>query len=799
MAGSLLPASRMATPPDDRRPLVMRLGLAASRAGALRIAVLALVALGLALLGSPHITRPAERLALGEFASRTIRAPYDLSIVDETATSQQRETAAANAPGVVNVDYGAGSALRTKFVTALAGVERPLASLIELRSAPAPAARPHESRSAAQARHRAAIEQAEEALDAALSQADARLGEPLPAGVRAALRAPGALPATVEAFDRLVNEAYRSPIAARPLASPPAAGEGPPPSTGRLALIDGARGGERLVSDAAALADLDGARRSLEARGAELTGAAPAPVRPWLVALAARWLKPNAAFDAAATTARREAAAAAVLPVSLTFRRNQLIVGEGQPVTRQALLVLDAIRQQGLDRTVWLRIAGRASVLFVLLLLAFVIVELDRLRFAIGTREFGYAVTSLAGTAVTFRIWLEAIGSLAERYPAIPETALVLAFPAAATAMYARVVLPYSSAVTYLAVQSICLGLLWQLDLPLVIYLLVAGLVAGHLGARCSRRQCVVQAGLLTAVPAVPVAACLAMLGGDVTWGTVAWAGGGALGGCLLSGLTLLGVGPLLEWRFGHMTRIRLIELMNYEHPLLRRLTETTPGTFQHSVTVGLLVDAAAQAVGADALLARVGALYHDVGKTERPEAFVENQHGVNPHDRLTAAESAALIIGHVNVGVRLVREFGIGERIADFVREHHGTGLVRFFFARAQALGPADPAAFSYPGPRPRSRETGLLMLADQVEATARAIDDPTEAALRSMVQQTIDRVLAEGELDECPLSLRELAEARDAFVNVLVGVHHRRIKYPAQQRGPRAAGAPAAPSPHA
>jgi hypothetical protein len=263
----------------------------------------------------------------------------------------------------------------------------------------------------------------------------------------------------------------------------------------------------------------------------------------------------------------------------------------------------------------------------------------------------------------------------------------------------------------------------------------------------------------------------------------VAWTVVGAAAGCALSGLTLLAVGPLFEWMFGHMTRIRLVELMNYHHPLLRRLTEVTPGTFQHSVTIGLLVDAAAQAVDADALLARVGALYHDAGKTERPVLFVENQQGgENPHDHLAPRESARLIIDHVDAGVRLVREFGLGERIADFVREHHGTSTVRFFMARAEAEGPVDAADFRYPGPRPRSRETGILMIADQVEATARAMDAPTPEALRAMVQKTIDRIEAEGQLDECPLTIQELAVIREAFVQVLIGAHHRRIKYPGE-----------------
>ncbi len=750
-------------------------------ARALRVLLLLLVAVGLALLGAPHVTRPLGRYAAGEFAPHAIRAPFDISVTDEEATRQQRGEAARRAPVVATFDPGVPAAVLARFREALAPIGPLARELSALRAEPTPTPRTRAARAAAQARveRRRALERD---LEAALAEAERALGEALPQDVRTALREPGGAPSAVDAFGTLVAAAYASPVvpdvaglqrladgATRPLA---------------VVLVEAASGSETRLDDVDALRDVGAARLAVEAAGRTLPTQALAR---WLTPIAVRWVRPNALPDVAATAARRDAAAASVLPVSLTFRRNQLIVGEGQPVTRQALLVLDAIASQRLDRTTWQRLLGRGGVLFALLLLAFVVVDRDHLRFALETRHFPYAVTSLGGTAVAFRVWIESLASLAERYPALPEAALVLMFPAAATFMHARVVLPYASAVTYLAVQSICLGLLWQIDLLFVVYQLVAGLVAGHLAAECSRRQCVVRAGLLAGVALAPVAACLALLTGEASAGTVAWTVAGALAGCALSGLTLLAVGPLFEWLFGHMTRIRLVELMNYEHPLLRRLTETTPGTFQHSVTIGLLADAAAQAVDADGLLARVGALYHDVGKTERPELFVENQHGANPHDTLAPAESARLIIGHVDAGVRLVEEHGVGERIADFVREHHGTSLVRYFLARAEAQGPADPAAFRYPGPRPRSRETGILMIADQVEATARAMDDPTEEGLREMAQRTIDRVQAEGQLDECPLTMRELALIREAFVQVLVGAHHRRIKYPRQEIGNR------------
>lgn len=261
-----------------------------------------------------------------------------------------------------------------------------------------------------------------------------------------------------------------------------------------------------------------------------------------------------------------------------------------------------------------------------------------------------------------------------------------------------------------------------------------------------------------------------------------------AAAGGVLSGPIVLAFGPFAEWAFGHLTRLTMAEWLDYEHPLLRELASAAPGTFQHSINVGVLADAAAGAIGADALLARVGGLYHDVGKVRAPDDFIENQRGSNPHDLLDPRESAARLRAHVSDGVDLVLAHGLGEPIADFVREHHGTGVMRFFRDRALALGDreATDAAFRYPGPRPRSRETGLVMIADQLEATARGAPPADEAGWLELVRQTVDRICAEGELDDARLSARELAAVQPAFVRALRAMYHTRIPYSAPHAPP-------------
>jgi putative nucleotidyltransferase with HDIG domain len=263
-----------------------------------------------------------------------------------------------------------------------------------------------------------------------------------------------------------------------------------------------------------------------------------------------------------------------------------------------------------------------------------------------------------------------------------------------------------------------------------------------------------------------------------VTEGVAVLAAGftGAAGGALVA----LALSRPVEWVFGYSTRLRLVELLSYEHPLMRRFTERAPGTFQHAVSVALLARHAADAIGADGLLVRVGALYHDVGKTDHPHYFTENQTGFNPHDDMAPQDSARVIREHVTNGVRLLERYGIGSQVADFVLEHHGTSVLASFEAKARAAGAQiDPANYRYAGPRPRSRETAVLMMADQIEATARSLETPTRDVLRDVVGRTMDRVQASGQLDDSPLTLRDLTVLRAAFASGLADLHHTRVAY--------------------
>ena len=256
----------------------------------------------------------------------------------------------------------------------------------------------------------------------------------------------------------------------------------------------------------------------------------------------------------------------------------------------------------------------------------------------------------------------------------------------------------------------------------------------------------------------------------------------------IASVLVVAGILPVFESLFGITTDTTLLELSDLNHPLLKRLSIEAPGTYHHSISVGNLCESAAEAIGANPLLARVGAYYHDIGKIEVPEYFVENQFSVrSKHDALTPSMSALILSSHVKKGRLLGEEADIPDDVLNFIEEHHGTMVMEYFYHRAkeQEGEDVDVNKFRYPGPKPQTRETGISMLADAVEAASRTLDDPKPARIDALIQKIINSRFQSGELDECPLTLRDLARIKRAFAQVLIAAFHHRVKYPAGPSG--------------
>jgi putative nucleotidyltransferase with HDIG domain len=293
-------------------------------------------------------------------------------------------------------------------------------------------------------------------------------------------------------------------------------------------------------------------------------------------------------------------------------------------------------------------------------------------------------------------------------------------------------------------------------------------------------------------------------------WEPGCWSAGAALAG----GFLCQGILPLIERLFGVATSLTLLEWCDANKPLLKRLALEAPGTYSHSLMLGSMCETAAESVGARGLLARVGAYYHDVGKINKPGYFRENQDGPSsPHDRLNPAMSLLVIKGHVKDGVELSRRYGLPRELNEFIVSHHGTTLVEYFYhaAAEQRKHDADTAPdeveFRYPGPRPRSREAAILMLADACESSVRAMPEPIAGRIETQVHQVVSKRLTDGQLDDCELTLREVHQIEASLTKSLAGIYHARVPYPSQRKdqpteeakGEAAPEPPAAPAPAA
>ena len=344
-------------------------------------------------------------------------------------------------------------------------------------------------------------------------------------------------------------------------------------------------------------------------------------------------------------------------------------------------------------------------------------------------------------------------------------------------------------------------GLLVPNGIQTAMYAMISCAAAIYGIGRYRERQSVTLAGLFAgAVNAVTALALIAYAQDALTWRTVLLALACGVASGLLTTIFTAGGLPINEALFGILTDVKLLELSNADLPALGQLALRAPGTNQHSHAVGQLAEEACRAVGANPLLARIGALYHDIGKVAAPDYFVENQHDRNPHDRLKPTQSARIITSHVTYGLRLAKEIGLPTRVADFITQHHGTRTLHFFLRKAQVEAKpgeqVNEAEFRYPGPKPQFKETAIMMLADSCEAAARSLARPDPESIRTIVMKILDAVISDGQLDECDLTLRELTTIRESIISALTAIYHARIDYPGFNPPPVTGPLPSAPS---
>jgi putative nucleotidyltransferase with HDIG domain len=556
--------------------------------------------------------------------------------------------------------------------------------------------------------------------------------------------------------------------------------------------------GERVLAGEAPLQDLAEAREEMARLGAaRLAGEKPA-VRTAVIRLAGAMLHPTLVYDQSETVRRRDDAAARVKPVVVAVKRGERIIADGERIERRHLLLFEGMRAQrnGEDVT-HVRLGGGALVALLVSVL-WIFGRRNVPRFRPARRDALLLTSLLVATLALSSLGLTVADALHERFPVgAPASALRYLVPVAAGAMIVRQVLSAEAALLFALAAGLAGGLLAGQSIGYAVFATLTSMAAAGFAQGSRDRAGFFRTGLLVGLAGAAAVAALGLFGGRPPGELLATALTAFLGGAIALPVAVVGFLPVVEGVFGYVTDVKLLELANLNHPALKELIVQAPGTYHHSILMGAMVEAGAQAIGANPLLARVCAYYHDLGKTRNPLYFAENQRGDNKHDALAPSMSALIVKRHVTDGLELARRWRLPQPVRDAIAEHHGSRHAGYFWAKAQraaqdgaARGGLDESLFRYPGPRPRTREAALVMIADACEASARALEAPGAEALRTLVGKRINEIFAEGQLDECELTLRDLNAIAGAMVRALEAIYHTRPEYP---RAPAPPDAPA------
>ena len=502
-------------------------------------------------------------------------------------------------------------------------------------------------------------------------------------------------------------------------------------------------------------------------------------------------IQPSIVYDAVQTENARESIIKSVEPVKVSLKRGQKVVDEGDIITPEALQKITAIHTYSTATRQTNRFVGLLVLISALFWVAWKFIEHNQLgaRLALSAERsfvlFGFIVIVQTALMAAFFRLAEFTAAQNVKAPLNDPMIWSFAIPFAFGSLLMTLLADRRTALFTGLFLALLAGLLAPKAMEFTIFAAIASAVAVYGIGRYRSRQSVTVAGVLVGLASAATA--IALIGytqQPFILNTIMLAIACGLASGLVTAAVTAVFLPMCENAFGILTDVKLLELSNADLPALGQLALRAPGTNQHSHAVGQLAEEACRAVGANGLLARIGALYHDIGKSAAPEHFVENQLGKNPHDKLKPSQSAKIIISHVTYGIKLGKEMGLPQRIIDFIPQHHGTRTLHYFLRKAQteARDAEDISEndFRYPGPKPQFREAAIMMIADSCEAAARSLSEPTPENIRFIVTKILDAILQDDQLDQCDLTLREMTIIRESMIKSLVSIYHSRVDYP-------------------
>ncbi len=690
----------------------------------------------------PVVSPVSTNLKIGEVAPRDIKAPFSFDVEARATTDHLRDLAAAEISPVYDFDLKGVRAVES-------AVER---AFSDARTS------------------KAGVEETAKMFQS-------RLGVVLSLQTIAAMRDEKYDPSVAKAVIRTVDRVMeRGIVADKDVFN----------LVGEKGLVIRSIGERResYVADASSVLDMPSAER-LARR--EIEQLLPDSQRRRAAAeIVEKLLTPNLTFNPSETELRRKEAMASIRPLRYHIKRGEVILRAGERVTFAEEPILQELAwAQRLSRRV-----ETGFGLFLIVSIVLFIFYRDLFRYKRGlvadVKHFVLLGILMAGTLSASRLTYFLLDAAMDRYPTVDPGSIIYALPAAVGSLLTVILFDIHIALVFSFIVSMLMGILIPEHPFFALFTFVGSIVASFSVLHCDRRSQLLRAGLYVGLVNAVMVSSLDLYRGEMfaTKGLLDIAF--AFSGGLVVAVVGSGFLPLFESLFGITTDIKLLELGNRDRPLLRKLELNTPGTYHHSMMVSSLAESGAAAIGANPLLARVSAYYHDIGKMTKPEYFIENQLStINRHDRLSPNMSALIIMSHVKEGIELGKEARLPAEIIDAIPQHHGTRLIKYFYEKAKknqdaTLPPVKEEDFRYPGPKPKSRVTALIMMADAVEASSRVLTNPTPGRIKALVTQTLTNIFLDGQLDETDLTLKDLKTIVESFTKVLTGIFHHRIEYP-------------------
>jgi putative nucleotidyltransferase with HDIG domain len=739
--------------------------------------ILAGLSLVLGVLVTPHYISLPVSYQVGDVADRDIKAVHDFLVTDETATQRRREEAARKSMTVYDLDEETVQSLRQRLGSAFTEMrslyQQPVESVAVKEGAGT-----EKLRGIHKSPKELALEQKQDfeaRLGITISDADYAIllkGQFDPRFEAAVLElAENVLAGGVVGNKSLLLSEAQKGIILRSVQS----------------------GAESRVIDLLSFLSLEDAKRQLRLRASAILDEENRRVRSAIVRLTQALLPPNITFNRNETELRRQKAVEAVKPVLFQVKKGEMIVREGQRLGEEQVLKLQMQVQGNFERGAIFTMLGTALLGGLLIWLIVHVAGKYIRQFSTKTRDLLFLAVVLTILLVVAKLSMGVAEAINSAFPLISHAAIFYVLPMAAGAMLVTIFFGPTIAILFAFFLALLAAVVLDRQINLLFYYLIGSLVAVQGVVICRDRSTPLRAGLTVGLTNATVILFMSLAYERVLTPETGVALLFGIAGGLLSGVVTTGFSPLAEMAFGYTTDVKLLELASMDQPLLRELMVQVPGTYHHSIVVGNMVEAAAKSIGANSLLARVAAYYHDVGKINKPQYFVENQAGgANKHERLAPSMSSLILISHVKDGVDLAKKYRLGQNIQDIIQQHHGTSLISFFYQKAVDMqeklrnskgGEISPVLvedYRYPGPKPQTKEAGLVLLADAVEAASRTLTDPTAARIQGAVQKIVNKIFSDGQLDECELTLKDLHQIAKSFIQIIMGISHQRIEYP-------------------